>query len=287
MTASKPLMPKATAVWLVENTSLTFDQIAEFCELHMLEVKGIADGDVAQGIRGKDPITGGELTREEIKAGEADPSYRLKLRTSKVKLPEIKTKKAPRYTPVSRRQDRPNAILWLVKNHPEMKDSQIIKLVGTTKPTIQQIRDRTHWNSASLQPQDPVALGLCTQIDLDAEVQKAAQRVEKERREMGDAFTPAGATLAATAETTNYVPPGLGEQPSIVEPPAETNETEDARMLEQLNRMSSGEAEEPEEPPASLDDVFAKIDASPADDGEATDQPDSTEPEDQPDNVSP
>lgn len=178
-----PLMPKATAVWLVENTSLTFDQIADFCGLHVLEVKGIADGDVAHGIKGMDPITSGQLTRDEISIGQNNPSYRLKLAKSKVAMPEIKTKRAPKYTPLSRRHDRPNAILWLLRSHGELRDSQIMRLVGTTKPTIESIRDRTHWNSANLQPQDPVALGLCSQIDLDAEVRKAARRVEAERRE--------------------------------------------------------------------------------------------------------
>lgn len=190
--SDRPLMPKATAVWLVENTSLTFEQIADFCGLHVLEVKGIADGDVAQGIRGSDPISSGQLTREEIARGQADPSYRLKLARSKVVLPEIKGKRAPKYTPVSRRQDRPNAILWLLRHHPELKDAQIMRLVGTTKSTIQSIRDRTHWNSANLTPQDPVALGLCSQIDLDTEVQRAARRAEEAASEQPQ---PAGATL--------------------------------------------------------------------------------------------
>ncbi|MEH3120294.1 MAG: DUF1013 domain-containing protein [Methylorubrum populi] len=171
-----PLMPKATAVWLVENTSLAFEQIADFCKLHPLEVKGIADGEVAAGIKGLDPITTGQLTRDEIEKAQKAPHYRLKVAVSKVKLPEVKrTTKGPRYTPLSRRQDRPNAILWLIRNHPELKDAQVIRLVGTTKATIQQIRERTHWNSASLQPMDPVTLGLCSQIDLDFEVQRAAK----------------------------------------------------------------------------------------------------------------
>jgi hypothetical protein len=168
-------MPKATAVWLVENTSLSFDQIAQLCSLHPLEVKAIADGDSAQGIKGLDPIVTGQLTRDEIAAAEADPNYQLHIAEPKVRLPEAKPKKGPRYTPVSRRQDRPNAILWLVRNHPELKDSQIMRLVGTTKSTISAIRERTHWNSASLTPLDPVTLGLCSQIDLDLEVQRAAR----------------------------------------------------------------------------------------------------------------
>ncbi len=135
--SDKPLMPKATAVWLVENTSLTFEQIADFCGLHVLEVKGIADGDVAHGIRGLDPITSGQLSREEIARAQRDSAYRLKLSRSKVFIPEIKTKRAPKYTPVSRRHDRPNAILWLLRHHPELRDTQIMRLVGTTKSTIE------------------------------------------------------------------------------------------------------------------------------------------------------
>ena len=157
-----PLMPKATAVWLVDNTALSFDQVAEFCKLHPLEVKAIADGDAAQGIKGLDPIQTGQLTREDIDKAEKDPNFRLKLADPKVRLPETKRKKGPRYTPVSRRQDRPNAILWLVRNHPELKDSQIMRLVGTTKSTIQAIRERTHWNATNLSPLDPVTLGLCS-----------------------------------------------------------------------------------------------------------------------------
>jgi len=195
-----PLMPKATAVWLVDNTSLTFEQIAEFCGLHVLEVKGIADGDVAHGIKGMDPISSGQLSREEIAAAEEDPSHRLKLSEPKVEVPEVKTKRGPRYTPVSRRQDRPNAILWLLRNHPELKDSQIMRLVGTTKPTIVAIRERSHWNSPNLQAQDPVTLGLCSQIDLDAEVKKAAIRLERERKEAGIVEQPKAGTLLPAEE---------------------------------------------------------------------------------------
>ena len=172
--ANTPLMPKATAVWLVDNTALSFTQIASFCRLHPLEVKAIADGEAAQGIKGLDPILTGQLSREEVEKAQNDPNYQLKLQGSKVIVPESK-RKGPRYTPVSRRQDRPNAILWLVRNHPELKDAQIIRLVGTTKPTIAAIRDRTHWNSANLTPSDPVTLGLCSQLELDMEVEKAAK----------------------------------------------------------------------------------------------------------------
>src|SRR5438067_13702552 len=193
---SPPLMPKATAVWLVENTALSFDQIADFCKLHPLEVKAIADGDAAQGIKGLDPVLTGQLSREDIEAAEADPGRRLKLADPKVRLPETKSKKkGPRYTPVSRRQDRPNAILWLIRNHPELKDSQIMRLVGTTKSTIQAIRERTHWNASNLQPMDPVTLGLCSQIDLDLEVHRAA----KDRPAEVEA---PGATLVPASEST-------------------------------------------------------------------------------------
>src|SRR5204862_1908393 len=189
-------MPKATAVWLVENTALSFDQIADFCKLHVLEVKAIADGDAAQGIKGLDPVLTGQLTREEIKEAEADHSHKLQLSNPKVRLPEPKRKKGPRYTPVSRRQDRPNAILWLIRNHPELKDAQIMRLVGTTKSTIQAIRDRTHWNASNLAPMDPVTLGLCSPIDLDLEVQRAA------KEKPGEAEAERGATLLPAEVTT-------------------------------------------------------------------------------------
>jgi hypothetical protein len=195
-----PLMPKATAVWLVENTALSFDQVAEFCKLHPLEVKAIADGDAAQGIKGLDPILTGQLTREEIEKAVADPDHKLQLSTPKVRLPEAKSvrKKGPRYTPVSRRQDRPNAILWLIRNHPELKDAQIMRLVGTTKSTIQGIRERTHWNAASLTPLDPVTLGLCSQIELDFEVQRASKE-KPAPAEGGVTLLPASVTTAPSA----------------------------------------------------------------------------------------
>ena len=194
-----PLMPKATAVWLVENTALSFDQIAEFCKLHVLEVKAIADGDAAQGIKGMDPISTGQLTRDEIAKAEGDPNARLHMSDPKVRLPEAKKKKGPRYTPVSRRQDRPNAILWLVRNHPELKDAQIMRLVGTTKSTIASVRDRTHWNTSSLTPIDPVTLGLCSQIELDFEVARAAKE-----KPIDAAY--GGATLLPASETTKKEP---------------------------------------------------------------------------------
>lgn len=192
--AQTPLMPKATAVWLVENTALTFDQIAEFCRLHPLEVKGIADGDVAQGIRGMDPIMSGELTRAELEAAEQNSEHTLKLNQTIVELPETTTKKQKKYTPLSRRQDRPAAIAWLVRNHSELKDSEVIRLVGTTKSTIEAIRNRTHWNIGNIQPQDPVVLGLCSQIELDKLVLRASKRVEREAQKENK-------TIQSTADT--------------------------------------------------------------------------------------
>jgi uncharacterized protein len=242
-----PLMPKATAVWLVDNTSLTFEQIAEFCGLHVLEVKGIADGDVAHGIKGMDPISSGQLSREEIAKAEREPSHRLKLSEPKVEVPEVKTKRGPRYTPVSRRQDRPNAILWLLKNHPELKDSQIMRLVGTTKPTIIAIRERSHWNSPNLQAQDPVTLGLCSQTDLDAEVKKAAARIERERKQAGLAEPPKAGTLLPTEEST-AAPPEPEPQP---EQPMATALAEEART-------AMAAPDEEEETP-DIESVFAKL----------------------------
>ena len=186
------LMPKATAVWLVDNTALSFEQIAQFCRLHPLEVKAIADGESAQGIKGLDPVMTGQLARDEIAKAEADENYRLKLLEPKVKVPETK-RRGPRYTPLSKRQDRPNAILWLVRNHPELKDAQISRLVGTTKSTIEQIRERKHWNSANLVPMDPVTLGLCSQIDLDLEVGRAS-RGQAPAAPVGDTLLPASVT---------------------------------------------------------------------------------------------
>ena len=172
--ATTLLMPKATAVWLVDNTSLSFEQIAAFCSLHPLEVQGVADGDVAGGIMGVNPIQNGQLTREEIEKAEGDPEYRMKVSDPKVRVAAAK-RKGPRYTPISRRNERPNAIRWLLRNHPELKDAQIMRLVGTTKSTIDSVRDNSHWNSTNIAPMDPVTLGLCSQIDLDLEVKRAAK----------------------------------------------------------------------------------------------------------------
>jgi hypothetical protein len=200
------LMPKATAVWLVDNSSLTFEQIADFCGLHPLEVKGIADGEVARDIRGADPISNGQLTREELDHGQSDPSYRMKAQKSRHAEMLKPQRKGSRYTPVSRRQDRPDAIAWFVRNHPEVTDAQISKALGTTKSTIDQVRNRTHWNSTNVKPVDPVSLGLVTQMELDALVKKAADkraRDDAKRRvdePEGQALRPASEGEPAEAE---------------------------------------------------------------------------------------
>ncbi|MCB1341815.1 MAG: DUF1013 domain-containing protein [Pseudooceanicola sp.] len=172
---AKPLMAKATAVWLVDNTTISFKQIADFVGLHELEIQGIADGDVAAGVKGFDPVANNQLTQDEITAAEKNVLHKLKLKFNAAAVGEEK-RRGPRYTPLSKRQDRPASILWLVKFHPELSDGQISKLVGTTKPTIQAIRERSHWNISNIQPIDPVALGLCRQSELDAAVQKAAAK---------------------------------------------------------------------------------------------------------------
>jgi len=194
------LMPKATAVWLVDNTSLTFEQIADFCGLHPLEVKGIADGEVARDIRGADPIANGQLARDELDLAEKKPDHRMKPQKSRHAELLKPVKKAPRYTPVSRRQDRPDAIAWFVRNHPEVADSQIAKLLGTTKATIDQVRNRTHWNSANIKPVDPVTLGLVGQLELDAVVKKAAEKKARDDAKRG-ITQPEGETLRPASET--------------------------------------------------------------------------------------
>ena len=199
------LMPKATAVWLLDNTSLTFTQIADFCGLHYLEVKGIADGDVAENMRGVDPIAGGMLSREEIRKGEGDEAYKLKKAASKIAhIPQPK-RKGSRYTPVIRRQDKPDAVAWFSRNHPEVSDAQISKLIGTTKSTINNVRDKSHWNSPNIRPVDPVTLGLCTQIELDEVIAKSADKRRKLEAEKAEKFEGPG-LAPAQDEASAYEP---------------------------------------------------------------------------------
>ena len=185
-----PLMPKATAIWLVENTSLSFKQIANFCGMHELEIKGIADGEVGAGIKGLNPITNNQLTKEEIERCSNDTDSELEIIVNEISTKTEQSKKKKKYTPLSKRQDRPDAVYWLIRNHPELKDSQIARLVGSTKSTIDAVRNRTHWNMTNIRPQDPIGLGLCRQIELDEAIDKAERSMkraqkkkEKEERE--------------------------------------------------------------------------------------------------------
>jgi hypothetical protein len=198
------LMPKATAVWLVDNTSLSFEQIADFCGLHPLEVRGIADGEVARDIRGADPIGNGQLTREELDKAQGNPDYRMKAQVSRHAELLKPAKKAPRYTPVSRRQDRPDAIAWFLRHHPEVTDAQISKILGTTKATIEQVRARTHWNAANIKPVDPVTLGLVGQLELDSLVKKAAEKKAKDDLKKG--ILPEDPTLRPASEAGQFEP---------------------------------------------------------------------------------
>jgi uncharacterized protein len=198
-----PLMPKATAVWLVEHTALTFDQIGEFCGLHALEVQAIADGEVAIQMQGLDPIANGQITIEEIERCQKDPNTRLEI-AKEAHPVELVKHTGPRYTPIAKRQDKPDAISWLLKNHPELSDGQISKLVGTTKPTIQAVRDRTHWNSPNIKPRHPVALGLCTMEMLEAAVARANRG---KKRAEGDGPLVKPPTLEDVAGSSEEVAP--------------------------------------------------------------------------------
>lgn len=249
-----PLMPKATAVWLVESTTLTFDQIAAFCGLHPLEVAGIADDEVAVGIRGIDPIMRGQLTRADIESSEADPERPLELAAPRVQLPPRRAS-GPRYTPVSKRQDRPNAIAWLLRFHPELSDAQISRLVGTTKPTIGAIRDRTHWNISNIRHQDPVSLGLCTQTALDEAVTKGRARVRaKEAREAEAAAKARREKEAAKAAAAAEPAPAAPEASQDAAPAAETPpEPSEAAAPESAPEVIQDAAPAEETPPPSPD----------------------------------
>ena len=197
-----PLMPKATAVWLVENTALTFEQIAEFCGMHALEVQAIADGEVAVGIVGLDPVANGQMTREDIAKGEADPTHMLAASTA----PDMvrNKQKGARYTPVAKRQDKPDAVAWLVRHHPDLSDAQIGKLIGTTKETIAKVRDRTHWNTTNIKPRNPVTLGLCSEADLEKAVVLARHRAEHPAGgHAGHSHSPSADHTVADAEETD------------------------------------------------------------------------------------
>jgi uncharacterized protein len=209
------LMPKATAVWLVENTTLTFDQISAFTGLHPLEIQAIADGEVAGGMAGYDPTTNGQLTKEEIKRAEADPNARLKLSPRDVPEPVARSK-GPRYTPVAKRQDRPDAIAWLLKVHPELQDTQVAKLVGSTKSTVQSVRDRTHWNMQNVRARDPVTLGLCSLKDLNDAVDKARRKAAREDAARKKAqVAPAEPAAEPEVAPAEAVDPAEADQPEV------------------------------------------------------------------------
>lgn len=213
-----PLMPKATAVWLVENTTLTFEQIAAFTGMHELEVQAIADGEVAVGIVGVNPVGNGQVTADEIARCEQDPKSRLKASKSDIPVPRTRSKGA-RYTPVSKRQDRPDAIMWLIRHHPELNDAQVARLIGTTKSTIASVRDRTHWNATNIKPQNPVTLGLCTEADLEKFVVIAQRRKSnaikaEERRKRREAREAAAASAPAIPEAVANLAPVADASPT-------------------------------------------------------------------------
>ena len=240
------LMPMATAVWLIKNTSLTFNQIADFCNLHPLEVQSIADDEVAPGMIGFDPISAGQLTQEEIDRCTADPNEKISLAPPKVPIPAVRSK-GPRYTPVARRQDRPDAIAWLVRTFPDLTDAQIARLIGTTKPTIIAVRDCTHWNTPNIKPRDPIALGLCTRADLDEQLARAERvRELKEKREAKER-TAAQAAAPSTAETaTAEAPSAEASTAESVEAPTESAETQETAEAEASADSSSVEPPQPE-----------------------------------------
>lgn len=250
--SDRPLMPKATAVWLVDNTSLTFDQIAEFVGMHPLEVKGIADEDVAKGIKGIDPVSNGQLTREQIEQAEKDPQTHLELAPSKYKLPQVKAKKTPRYTPVSKRQDKPDAIYWLIRNHPEMTDADVIKLIGTTKATITKIRDRGHWNSQNIKAVDPVTLGLCSQIELDFVVNRAANRKPRKPRKRPETLKPIEDAAPANPESGGQAGAET-EAPANPEAGGQAGAEPDEPVNPELDGQAGGESDTPAN--AEPDDV--------------------------------
>lgn len=237
--ATPLLMPKATAVWLVDNTALSFEQIAAFCNLHPLEVQGVADGDVAGGIMGVNPIQNGQLTREEIQKAEADANYRMKMSEPKVRVAAAK-RKGPRYTPISRRNERPNAIKWLLRNHPEMKDAQLMRLVGTTKSTIDSVREGTHWNTANLAAMDPVTLGLCSQIDLDLEVKRASKgSTTPDEADQGTMLLTAEEALASAGGRTGSA---AAEQAAAAEHPEREEELDADSVFAKLKSLKGDSA---------------------------------------------
>lgn len=237
----KPLMPHATATWLIDNTGLSFDQIADFCGLHILEVQAMADDLAGSKYTGRDPLHSGELTQEEIEKGQADSNYALVMQKAPV---EVTRTKGPRYTPVSKRQDKPDGIAWLLRNHPEISDAQISKLIGTTRNTINAIRDREHWNIQNIQPKDPVTLGLCSQRELDAVVAKAAKRagVADEAEEADEAV------VDARSDKDKLIEELQAERAANVKAAAEAAQEAEAEAWLAAKREEEAAAEKGDEP---------------------------------------
>ena len=279
-----PLMPKATAVWLVENTALTFAQISKFCGLHELEVQAIADGEVATGMLGLDPIAGGELTHEELDRCTADTSAQLVMAKSNIPIPKARSKGA-RYTPISKRQDRPDAISWIIRNHPELSDAQISKLIGTTKPTINAIRERSHWNMPNIKPQNPIGLGLCLAPDLEKAVAMARSRAKTAHKSTAEPIPESQAPSLATesgipvdASAPKMVkPPKPGEITLLKGEPKKATPEPEAAPTEPPAKVAPGASSTPEVLRAA-EDIFAPRPAEPP---EATDEP-APEPEREP-----
>ena len=261
-----PLMPKATAVWLVDNTALTFEQIGSFCGLHPLEVKGIADDEVAVGIQGLDPVSNGQLTTEEIERCLADTTARLQLAESNMPRPQARTS-GPRYTPVFKRQDRPSAIMWLLRYHEELSDAQVSKLVGTTKPTINSVRERTHWNIANIKPIDPVSLGMCTQAELDTAVTKAQARrrarEEKERKSQGGKSAVAATDSAAVA--TEPAAPEVAPEKALPDLSPGLPVKEEKATAESVFGAAAEAPESEAEPALDPDAIFSRPATEPKD----------------------
>ncbi len=247
-----PLMPKATTVWLVENTVLTFNQIAEFCGMHPLEVQAIADDEVAVGVLGLDPVTNGQLTAQEIERCTADPKQRLKMAKPTLPVPQSKPRGA-RYTPVSKRQDRPDAIAWLLKNYPELSDAQLSRLIGTTKPTINAVREKTHWNASNIKPQNPIPLGLCSEADLEKSVSLARARA-------GTVHSPTNVTEAAQSTGTSI------EKPADVVTRRSTEDVSSAphETAENVFGAAPKSPPPPATAPESVETVFGRPAATPA-----------------------
>ena len=252
-----PLMPHATAVWLVENTALTFEQIAEFCGMHMLEVQAIADGEVDVGMRGLDPLISGQLTKEEVERCQADTTARIELAIPDIPLPSARTKGA-RYTPVSKRQDRPDAISWLVKTYPELSDAQISKLIGTTKPTINAVREKSHWNTTNITPQNPVSLGLCSQAELEGVVDVARARagtVHGQKPAPSAAAEPPATALPAAIPASDLPTSEASDSPQPTETPEVTEATETPETTETPEATEATEATEAPEAPEAQSTV--------------------------------